>query len=540
MNNNVIIESFSNRKSVKIKYYSETTDGRTKERVIDVYGYNNRYFGGYCHLRKDMRTFRFDRIVEARPTSEEYTIDLLRLKKLQEAGYITQQDTVKPPLKIKASESLKTKINSSQALKDDLDNTNIIQYEAKGPLANLVNYYISCINEEDNKSLKLRIDGSSRNILINFIDKELLISQNKDSIILNNSTRRVIDFFTPSLIDGKEGNVYYGYPIVVNPVGDISPLFYTEINIVKTNDSLKIVRQSQEVYLNQIFFNRDLDLSDEEAKIVIEDIENYFNLHTEFQEKINYIIELLNYDKTFINPELLIPFTKPPDISTSIVNQAIIYTGEVNPITSGLLKELNLLKTKPYYENVEKTCVNFLINSIEQQHSIIKNENSERDIITILQSNGSQLSVLKSALSNSLTVVTGPPGTGKSQVVVNILANIALKGYSVLFASKNNKAVEVVLEKLSRNLGSDIAVRTGSWEYRKQATEYLKSFNRSGFSYSEFESSKIAVIKAKEQYLQKYNNYKKVQGLRNKIEQLQAILDGTFPAQKKEEISFPH
>src|SRR5207244_7890626 len=47
-------------------------------------------------------------------------------------------------------------------------------------------------------------------------------------------------------------------------------------------------------------------------------------------------------------------------------------------------------------------------------------------------------------LTMTHTVVTGPPGTGKSQVVTNMLVNAAWRGMKVLFASKNNKAVDVV------------------------------------------------------------------------------------------------
>lgn len=536
-NSKAIVQAFCNRKSVKIKYYSETTDGQTKERIIDVYGYNNTYFGGYCHLRNAIRIFRFDRTLEASQTDESYNIDTQQLKKLLVAGYISQQDTTKPPMKIKSSQSSKRKTGSRPIISHVLERTDVFQQMAKNPLARLINYYISCINEEDNKSLKLKLDGSKKNILINFIESEQLISTNKDSISISVLSKRLSEYFTPSLIDGKEGNIYYGYPIIVNPVGDITPLLYTEINIVKTNDGFKIVRQSQDVYLNQIFFSRELDLSDEEAKIAIDDIEAYFDEHHEFQERINFIIELLSYDKTFINPELLIPFEKSPSDSASIINQAIIYTGEVNPITNGLLNELNLLRTKSYCDNANNTCLRFLTDNSTEQSLSVTNNSTRIDPISILPSNNSQFSVLKAALSNSVTVITGPPGTGKSQIVVNMLANLALKGHSVLFASKNNKAVDVVLEKLSENLGSDSFIRTGSWEYRKQANEYLKSFNKSSFNYSEYEATKSAVSKANDDYLKASREHRRVQTIRDRVDQLQSVLDGTLPDNRKEDLN---
>lgn len=70
----------------------------------------------------------------------------------------------------------------------------------------------------------------------------------------------------------------------------------------------------------------------------------------------------------------------------------------------------------------------------------------------------------------SLTVVTGPPGCGKSQVVLSVLLNAWACGQSVLFVSSNNNAVDLVRERLHR-LGSavPIAVRAGSREKNNAA-----------------------------------------------------------------------
>lgn len=49
-------------------------------------------------------------------------------------------------------------------------------------------------------------------------------------------------------------------------------------------------------------------------------------------------------------------------------------------------------------------------------------------------------------------IVSGPPGTGKSQLICNVLAEASERGNTVLFASNNNKAVDVVVEKLNHKL----------------------------------------------------------------------------------------
>ena len=67
-----------------------------------------------------------------------------------------------------------------------------------------------------------------------------------------------------------------------------------------------------------------------------------------------------------------------------------------------------------------------------------------------------------SAMENVLTVVTGPPGTGKSQVLVNAIAAAASRGETVLFASKNNQAVDVVFERLACVSPDSCVVRAGA------------------------------------------------------------------------------
>ena len=76
-------------------------------------------------------------------------------------------------------------------------------------------------------------------------------------------------------------------------------------------------------------------------------------------------------------------------------------------------------------------------------------------------------------MKNLVTVITGPPGTGKSQVVTNLIINCALQGKNVLFASKNNKAVDVVETRVN-NLGSrPIVMRHGSGQYKTRLLEYI-------------------------------------------------------------------
>ena len=64
--------------------------------------------------------------------------------------------------------------------------------------------------------------------------------------------------------------------------------------------------------------------------------------------------------------------------------------------------------------------------------------------------NASQFQAVSSAMSSRLSIIEGPPGTGKTQTILNIIANMLVTGKSILVVSNNNTAVENVVEKLSR------------------------------------------------------------------------------------------
>ena len=68
--------------------------------------------------------------------------------------------------------------------------------------------------------------------------------------------------------------------------------------------------------------------------------------------------------------------------------------------------------------------------------------------------NRSQYKAVRNALENKLSVIQGPPGTGKTQTILNIMANLLLRGKTMQIVSNNNAAVENVQEKLlSEGLG---------------------------------------------------------------------------------------
>lgn len=62
--------------------------------------------------------------------------------------------------------------------------------------------------------------------------------------------------------------------------------------------------------------------------------------------------------------------------------------------------------------------------------------------------NHEQILTVSNAMSVPISVVTGPPGTGKSQAIVAMAATAILRGMTVVVASKNHQALDAVQERL--------------------------------------------------------------------------------------------
>ena len=73
----MLTEAFEKRLQVEIEYLSQRAaagESAQKVRRVDVYAIREPYFEGYCHLRKDLRQFRIDRVLNIKPTWQRYTI----------------------------------------------------------------------------------------------------------------------------------------------------------------------------------------------------------------------------------------------------------------------------------------------------------------------------------------------------------------------------------------------------------------------------------------------------------------------------------
>lgn len=78
-----------------------------------------------------------------------------------------------------------------------------------------------------------------------------------------------------------------------------------------------------------------------------------------------------------------------------------------------------------------------------------KREPASEDIALPISADSSQLLAISAAASGKSFVLHGPPGTGKSQTITNIISNALFHGKRVLFVAEKMAALEVVQKRLA-------------------------------------------------------------------------------------------
>jgi very-short-patch-repair endonuclease len=80
-------------------------------------------------------------------------------------------------------------------------------------------------------------------------------------------------------------------------------------------------------------------------------------------------------------------------------------------------------------------------------------ESPEHDY-SVLDADSSQRNAIDTVLAGRSLVIHGPPGTGKSQTIANLIASLVARGRKVLFVAEKRAAIDAVLSRLkSANLG---------------------------------------------------------------------------------------
>jgi very-short-patch-repair endonuclease len=151
-----------------------------------------------------------------------------------------------------------------------------------------------------------------------------------------------------------------------------------------------------------------------------------------------------------------------------IYNRAVLFAGTRSPFTYGLEIELRKLMQLDDAA-IHGTALGLWLRGETPDAP----PGEEESILEALPLNTEQRQAVLQAMSAPLTVVTGPPGTGKSQVVTSLLANQAWQGKSVLFSSKNNHAVDVVESRVNDLGPVPLLLRLGREEHHARIAQHL-------------------------------------------------------------------
>ncbi len=116
-----------------------------------------------------------------------------------------------------------------------------------------------------------------------------------------------------------------------------------------------------------------------------------------------------------------------------------------------------------------------------------------RDHFAILPADYSQLLAITAARSGYNLVVHGPPGTGKSQTIANIIATFLAEGKSTLFVSEKTAALDVVKRRLDdKELGvfcldlhSERGRKANVYLQLKQSVDDRRAIRRQDFDYEQ-------------------------------------------------------
>lgn len=397
-------------------------------------------------------------------------------------------------------------------------------------LSNLSRYYLACLGQDDEGGISVFADSKYD---LDYVELDSLPNANNEHLF---ETDGIQNLFGKIRKDRGRLEMYFGYPTALKKVrskkSNWEGLFVEPILLfpVEVDNGTPKISQSFPIFnlsVLKLFTNAER----EELMDELVQLEEELNLNSEDElpelddlvQKLNRIRPEWPWKEQIIPDEL----QNTPELRNlqeeGIYNRAVLIIGERSPFTQGLESELkSLSEIQP--DVYEDTALGQWISGNIYREK--KEENTP--LLEVLSLNSEQRQAIQNSLENSLTIITGPPGTGKSQVVTNLLINAAWQGKKVLFASKNNKAVDVVEVRVN-NLGNrPILLRMGSGQYHAKLAEYLMGLLTSTSSehdQEEFELDKQRYEKLEDKFTQLAKEELELIRLRNETDELDQAVE---------------
>ncbi|MFJ4657968.1 DUF3320 domain-containing protein [Nocardia sp. NPDC088792] len=123
----------------------------------------------------------------------------------------------------------------------------------------------------------------------------------------------------------------------------------------------------------------------------------------------------------------------------------------------------------------------------------------------VLDADASQRQAVAAAVAGNSFVLDGPPGTGKSQTITNMIAGLLSAGRTVLFVSEKAAALDVVLDRL-RSVGLDsyaLALHSHNTSRKAVAQELGRALTEEA-SASSLSAQELSTVRETRQALSEY------------------------------------
>lgn len=350
-------------------------------------------------------------------------------------------------------------------------------------------YLHDCVSEEVKSSAFRNLNNDKGTKWFFIGGDEKIFSDPYRPLKIKNADSRLTELMVQAEMSKKDYQLICGYLFLKGKSSEsrkkedyLTPLLYSPCKLEREGMDINLTILDENISLNTsvLVSLMNFDADDETAEHLIEGL-------------IEYIPELpLNREKTniFLNTlKAIIPDIEiMPELSSeellaasleklTVVDASAVILTKRPTVSAGLLHELKLIAEKPAGVLRETA----LAPVHEEFSGATKNkkpgkppENREKFTITPLDFSNTQKNVIDAIKNNTLVTVFGPPGTGKSQTIVNVVSHLVGSGQTVLVASRMNKATDVVSERLNSFGAPFLCLRAGSKDYRKQLSTKLQ------------------------------------------------------------------
>lgn len=323
----------------------------------------------------------------------------------------------------------------------------------------LLSYYLDCVHLQERTQEYLTASSLNREFFIPVLPRDWLKSPGQDSrveILISQEQRPAMRKLLTRQDDDEE--IYLGYPVSAFSQKSSSGSCYSPIGLIpvdilsSSQTTLEIKLRPDEAEINQQWL--EYSFPPQQRNSLINTI---LRLHAkdEFRGVIDLLQALPFLEKPgdHFDPEkldLILPLTTKNSRSISC-NSAVLFIGKSLRYSKTLARELKYIQDHVSDETLDETALAYIF-----REPLLKESEPGKKFMPLpfIDSNPEQMAAIDAALNRFSTKITGPPGTGKSQVAVNIIANYIYNGKTALFTSRNHKAVEAIFDR-SRQLLSE-------------------------------------------------------------------------------------